>query len=1056
MSEYKGFCIVAIPRKPDFPTRVEDGVHVTLAFLGDTDPGPDLFQEAKQVAKSVSRMFDRPELVASIGFDFFGPNKEHAVLLLDSDPETSFVTHLRELVIRELTVGLAERFIRAETWPQYTPHMTLGRIDEGYILDESLAPPEAIEIHAIAVWSGEDRWTFPLNAAPEDESDLKHYGILRRSGRYPWGSGGNAYQRSGDFRAFVEELKKGGLTESEIARACGLNSTTELRATNTIAKNAIRRAEESEAQRLKAKGMSTSAVARQMGKNESSVRALLDPQRQANADILLATSATLKKHVDEKEYLDIGVGTEATMGISKTKLDTAISVLQEQGYQVHQVYVEQVGNPGKYTEAKVLTKPGVTKKEILQNQEKIQPIDSHSNDGGRTFQDILPPKSVSSKRVEVVYGPDGGSKMDGVIELRPGVDDISLAGKRYAQVRIAVDDSHYIKGMAVYADDLPPGVDIRFNTNKESTGNKLDALKPLDGDPDRPFGAIVAQRFYKDASGKEHLSAINRVGSKDGQGEEGGWATWSKNISSQVLSKQAPDLARKQLDLAYQSKKDEFDEIMALTNPAVKKKLLESFSDSADSASVTLKAQALPGQRTHVLLANKTLKDNEVYAPGYENGSKVVLIRHPHGGTFEIPELTVNNRNPSAKKLLGNVMDAVAINSNVAQRLSGADFDGDTVLVIPNDKKHIKTSAPLKGLKDFDPITAYPGYEGMKRLEGKAKQKEMGIVSNLITDMTIKGATESEIARAVRHSMVVIDAEKHKLNYKQSEIDNGIKQLKQKWQSKEDSRGLGASTLISRAKSEVRIEKRRPTKYSEGGPIDLQTGEKRWTPTGESYVNKQGKTVFKTTKVDALSLAKDANKLSSGTAMERIYADHSNKLKSLANQARLESTRVQTTPYSPTAAKAYSKEVASLNSKLGAALKNKPLERQAQFIANAEISAKKRANPDMDSSELKKVKNQALSKARARTQAQKQRVDITPSEWAAIQAGAISNNKLTRILQNTDDAVVKKYATPRQAYVMSDAKIARAKAMLARGYTQQEIASQLGVPTSTLNDSLSR
>lgn len=62
-------------------------------------------------------------------------------------------------------------------------------------------------------------------------------------------------------------------------------------------------------------------------------------------------------------------------------------------------------------------------------------------------------------------------------------------------------------------------------------------------------------------------------------------------------------------------------------------------------------------------------------------------------------------------------------------------------------------------------------------------QKHTEDISNLITDMASAGASDSEIARAVRHSLVIIDAEKHKLDYKQSEIDNGISELKKKYQT---------------------------------------------------------------------------------------------------------------------------------------------------------------------------------------------------------------------------------------------------------------------------------
>ncbi len=48
-------------------------------------------------------------------------------------------------------------------------------------------------------------------------ADLMHYGVKRRSGRYPYGSGENPYQHSGDFLSRVEELKKQGCSEKDIA-----------------------------------------------------------------------------------------------------------------------------------------------------------------------------------------------------------------------------------------------------------------------------------------------------------------------------------------------------------------------------------------------------------------------------------------------------------------------------------------------------------------------------------------------------------------------------------------------------------------------------------------------------------------------------------------------------------------------------------------------------------------------------------------------------------------------------------------------------------------------
>lgn len=874
--------------------------------------------------------------------------------------------------------------------------------------------------------------------------ELMHYGILRKSGRYPWGSGENPYQSNKNFLAYVSDLRSKGLSETEIAQGIGI-TTTQLRAVKAIAKNANRHSDMSMAQRLKDKGYSNTAIGERMGLNESSVRALLDPAAKDRNDVLVTTANMLKDNLSKNKYLDIGAGVENHLGISQTKLSTAVAMLQEEGYVVHNVKVTQLGT-GKETTIKVLAPPDTTWVEIVNNKDKIGGIKEYSEDGGRSYLGLEKPKSVNSNRIEVRYAEEGGTEKDGVIELRPGVDDISLGGAHYAQTRIAVDDSHYLKGMAVYSNDLPDGVDVRFNTNKSSTGNKLDAMKKLKDDPDNPFGSVVRQRHYTDSSGKKQLSAINIVY------EEGDWDQWSKTLSSQVLSKQNHKLAKQQLDLAYQSKQDEFDEIMSLTNPVVKQHMLGKFADSADSSAVHLKAASLPRQRTQVILPVNSLKETEIYAPNFRDGERVVLIRYPHGGIFEIPELTVNNRHKAAKDTMGRAIDAVGINSKVAERLSGADFDGDTVLVIPNNNRAIKTSKPLEGLKNFDPQRAYPGYEGMKPMSARAKQQQMGDVSNLITDMTIQGANDNELARAVRHSMVVIDAEKHKLNYRQSAKDNGIKELKTKYQGKSNA---GASTLISRASAEIRVPER---KLKKGGGIDPKTGRLQYEETGAGYTNAKGKWVPRTTSSTKMAEVDDAFKLVSkngiGTPIEAAYANHANKLKALANEARKQSLSVKMRGYSPSAKEAYANEVGSLKAKLNTALKNKPLERQAQLIAGTVVDAKKKANPQMEPDELKKIKSQALAEARVRSGADKQRIVITPAEWQAIQSGAVSTNIQRQILQNTDLEHIKSLATPRTSTGMTAAKMSRARSMAAAGYTQAEIADALGVSVSSITSAL--
>lgn len=869
------------------------------------------------------------------------------------------------------------------------------------------------------------------------DDKLIHIGIKRRSGRYPWGSGQNPHQRQRSWLDEIESLRKKGITETKIAEAFDI-TTTDLRAFKTIAKNELRKAEATQALMLRAKGYSNVAIGQRMGKNESSIRALLEPAAQAKREITLVIADKIREHMADGSYLDIGAGSEQYMRVSKEKLATAISVLKQEGYEVKYLRIPQLGTQN-LTSVKILTPPGVTYSEVAKNKDKIKVFEQTTDDGGRTFYGLLPPKNVKSKRIEIAYAEDGGSLKDGIIELRPGVSDLSLGSAKYAQVRIAVDGSHYLKGMAVYSDTLPAGVDIRFNTNKTKTEapGKLDVMKKLKKDPDNVFGAQIKPGGQR--------GALNIIA------EEGDWYKWSGNLSSQMLSKQNPSLIKQQLDLTYKIKKAEFDEIMALTNPSVKRKLLETFADDADSSSATLEAMGLPRTRSHVILPVPQLKDTEIYAPQYDNGERIVLIRHPHGGIFEIPELTVNNRNIAAKKLLGQAVDAIGINPKTAEQLSGADFDGDTVLVVPNNKGQVKTQKHLESLKTFEPRITYSGFDGMKVM--KNTQTEMGLVSNLITDMTILGASTPEIVRAVKHSMVVIDAEKHELNYKQSYIDHGISDLKIKYLGKV---GGGATTLVSRSRADVKVPLRKPRAVKDGGPVDPLTGEKVFTTVGGTYVNKKGEVTPLTTKTKGMLEVKDAYELSAGTPREAIYADYANKLKALANESRKVGYQTVPDPYSPSAKITYDTQVKDLDAKLSLANRNKPLERQAQILGNLVISAKLKDNPNMTKKEIKKMKGMAIVEARRRTGAGKQRINITDIEWEAIQAGAISRNKLKAILDNSDLDVVKKFATPRTASVMIPVKVARAQAMLSAGYTQAEIASALGVPVSTLNSALGR
>ena len=913
-----------------------------------------------------------------------------------------------------------------------------------------------------------------MNRVAEDI--LMHYGMPKRSGRYPWGSGENPYQHSGDFLSRIEQLKKEGWSETpeNIMKEFGL-TTTQYRTEKRLATHERRMLDVARAKSLKEDGLGYTEIGREMGMSESTIRSLLNQHSESRMNAAKKTADFLREQINTKGMIDVGAEVERELGVSREKLNEALHILELEGYPVYKGGIPQATNPGKQINQMVICPPGTEHSEIY-NYENVHSLSEYvSHDGGETFDKFVYPKSMDSSRLKIRYAEEGGIDKDGVVEIRRGVDDLSLGESHYAQVRILVDGNKYIKGMAVYSDDMPDGVDVIFNTNKSKSVDKMDVLKNIKDDPENPFGSLIkpgGQSYYIDENGERQLSLINK------RSEQGDWDEWKDALPSQFLSKQSLSLAKKQLNLAASDKMAEFDEICSLTNPTIKKHLLSKFADECDSAAVHLQAAALPGQKYHVIIPVNSLSDTEVYAPNYENGTKLALIRYPHGGTFEIPILTVNNKNAAAKNLIGaDAIDGIGINSKVAARLSGADFDGDTVMCIPTHDKYgkvkIASTPPLKGLEGFDPKMAYPERPGMKYMKNTGTQ--MGIISNLITDMTLKGASQDELARAVRHSMVVIDAEKHKLDYKQSEIDNGIASLKKKYQRYVDEDGNvhegGASTLISRAKSEVSVDKR------QGTPLVNLKG-KRWydssKPEGaliyktaddvEYTVNKVNKRTGEVTTVtrrkkqpstrmaetdDPYTLISDAN-----TPMERAYAEYASKMKALANKARKEMMTAGKINYSSAANQIYKKEVASLLSKLNLSRLNAPKEREAQRRANAEVLAKIRSNPNMKPGDVKKLRQQALTKYRLQVGSisrRKRNIDITDNEWNAIQSGAVSESILKKILDNTDVDKLRQRATPKNTSTLSSAKINRIKSLSNSNYTVGEIAKILGVSPSTVS-----
>lgn len=936
----------------------------------------------------------------------------------------------------------------------------------------------------------------------------------RGSGRYGWGTGENPGQHQFNFLSEVKTLRKRGIKDAEIAKMLlGEHATT----TNLRAEIAIQTKAERQINRARAIELldkyngNVSEVARQMGKNESSIRSLLDPVIAERTNKYENTAAMIKKRIEESPsgIVDVSKATEYSLGVTDSTKKVALAMLEKEGYVKAWVQIPQMGTDHK-TSVMVIAKqePGETPKDtfarIQKNKYNISSIQDYTPDEGKTWWVPEFPESLDSKRILIRYAEEGGKEKDGVIEINPKAMDLSLEGSRYAQVRIAVDGTHYMKGMAIYTDEkLPKGIDVIYNTNKHVGTPKEKVFKELkkvtlpDGtevvDKDNPFGALIkspkekdgiimrgGQHYYTGVDGKQHLSPINKLQ------DEGDWDSWSRNLASQFLSKQPLKLINQQISLSVADKRAELDEIRNLTNPVIKKKLLEEFAAGCDSNAADLSVKGFKNQAFQVLLPIPSMKDNEIYAPNYKDGDVVALVRYPHGGTFEIPVLKVNNKQPDAKKVMGGASDAVGISVKVAEQLSGADFDGDTALVIPtaSNRIAIKSKSYFDDLKTFDAKEIYKLPDDAPQMKNRTKQNEMGRVTNLITDMTVQGAKDKEIVAAVKHSMVVIDAEKHHLNYKQSAEDNNIKALKDKYQKRMDPESgretTGASTIFSRAGAKVRIDQRNEvTDTSKMTPQELERwndGKKVWRNTEKKIVEqikdpkkmtpdelkqyRAGKKVYRTTEKnkqmevyrmdtvdDARDLVRDKN-----NPKEMAYANYANSLKDMANQARKEARSIKSYPISQEAKKTYSSEVESLNRKLRIAESNAPKERMAQAIANSIVSEKFASNPDMDYEHRKREQARALMQARAQVGAKKDPVVITDREWDAIQASAVPFTTLSKILNNTDQDAFKKRATPRQSGSLSSSQISLIKSMSNSGmYTQKEIADRLGVSSSTVS-----
>ena len=930
------------------------------------------------------------------------------------------------------------------------------------------------------------KFNIPDENVFDDRSDaLMHYGMPRRSGRYPWGSGENPFQHGDDFLSRYDKLKAEGKTEAQIAEAMQIR----------VADMAVyKRSAEHErwmnkyytAKSMRDHGKSNREIAQEIfgdPKKESTVRSMLDNGVAENKQKPYKIADILQERIDKegpKGMIDVGSAVEGELGVSRDVLNEAVFILQNRGYTSYGYGQKQVNNPGQQSNTLILGGPDVTSSDPYKRPGDVKPFTDYEGHPDTTsFKKIEYPASLDSKRVYIRYGNEGGKDRDGTIEIRRGVKDLDLGKDHYAQVRILVDGDKYMKGMALYTDDIPDGYDVIYNTNKtKGTPPEKVFKEAKKTDPNNPFGALIkadGQSTYIDENGNQQLSKINKLKS------EGDWEEMSRNVSPQFLAKQPKRVIERQLKVTYDGYLDDFDEIKSITNPTIRQKMLFDFADDLEGAEVHLKAAAFPGQQTQVLLPLTTIGDNQVYAPNYENGTRLALVRYPHTGRFELPILTVNNNNKEGNaKITKHARDAIGISSYTAETLSGADFDGDQVVAIPvNENVPIANEKRLAGLIGFEGKDLYSTSAAQDifnskyskaeretmddatyrklfrkatgiRLMGPADTgKEMGIISNLISDMQLQAADEEELTRAVKHSMVVIDAEKHKLDWKRSEKENDIVSLKKKYQPKEDGKYGGASSLFTKKGQDVRIPERQGS-----GWIDKETGEKIYKSSGRKYLDKKtGKYVEAKTKVKLANIIDDPSEISTGTIQEELYSDYFRKIRAMKNEARKIAANMKGAEYHPEAAKRYSLEVDSLKAKVAKAERNRPKERRANAMAQQYIQELVDRNPDITKKERKKQTQIALTNARAAVGASGKdvRIVVTDNEWEAIQKGAVSSAFLKKIMRYADTDDLYERALPRSGNAeIPDAKQSKIKHMIANGYTQADVAKALHVSVSTV------
>lgn len=877
-----------------------------------------------------------------------------------------------------------------------------------------------------------------------------------------WGTKEHPYDTANAFLEALAQFKAGGGTDKEFGDYLGLSSSN-FRDMKSAAKNDVLSENIKSLNDMINRGNSLRSAAAALGVPEATARGWLSTKSNKGGSQIDSITSELRNMLADGKYVDIGEGSEYILGVSTEKLRAAVKKLETEGYHVINYYQRQMTSINK-TQMKVLVPADVESVDVRKDKSKISPPLFYMDSSTGKAEKFERPRSISSNRVQVLAADDPhplggvGIDRDGLIEVRRGVPELSLGKANYAQVRILVDGNKYLKGMCVYAPEgsLPDGIDVRFNSNKP-TAEK--GYKEAKSNPNNPFGAnikeddelMLAQRHYIDKDGNRQLSCLNIVS------EEGTWFEWSKSLASQVLSKQRIDVIKRQLDSSLNANYRSYLKIMEIENEDIRAKMLDDLAGKIDQNAVALKGAAFNRQAAHVIIPNPDLKPGEIYAPNYRDGESCVLIRFPHGGLFEIPAVKVNNKSKSSKELIGNSIDAICMNPVDAKTLSGADFDGDTVQVIPNNDGAMIRMEAQKDLQDFDPgIYKLGNYPNEKPLKNKERGYQyMGSITNLITDMSMMGADVKDLVAATKFSMVAIDAWKHGYAVKPAWKELGIDDLIKKYRHGK----RGASTIISRTKSPVYVPEQRlvTNKYEvpKDRLKDWEAGKPVYIPTGrKKFDKKTGEYVVAQMTVDKGSVQDPRNLVGHLSPKEDVYADFAYNMHELANSCRKEARMAAAYQKDVNATNKYADAVESIKAKVISRKRKSPYERLAQLIAEADLQVKISDAPELTDNpkELKKAAAASLERARKKIQLTDVDITLTDEEWEALFSNALTSDMFNYVLRHCDPIELSKRALHESDPVMSENMVKRINEMSKNGYSRLEIAEHTGFTLKQLKE----